>query len=256
MLVIRPEQMAVFERNATRRFEDEMVAHSKTFTPRLAEVIGEDQLRLAVRAAIRRAATYGFTLRGPIRLFIEVMFLWGSGFDSDPQYRSVGAALRADGDQMSRSQQIHGEVLHYLERVSGPGATNVHDALRALFEFAQQPTTVSLDELGRSLLAEMWRMFPAKAHYVGDAGLEELIRSGVDRSRQFGFTTPRQITLVVVLMFAFGHGCTDDPLYPWIARTLTDERIVSASARAERLETKARTWLEHVLARIGRRAGA
>lgn len=25
-------------------------------------------------------------------------------------------------------------------------------------------------------------------------------------------------------MFSFGHGCTDDPLYPWISRTLRDER--------------------------------
>ena len=55
--------------------------------------------------------------------------------------------------------------------------------------------------------------------------------------------------LVVVLMFAFGHGCTDDPLYPWISRTLKDERIVGPAARVERLEKKSITWLEHVLAR-------
>jgi hypothetical protein len=50
-------------------------------------------------------------------------------------------------------------------------------------------------------------------------------------------------------MFAFGHGCTHDPLYPWIARTLKDERIKDPAARAERLEKKAITWLDHVLAR-------
>ena len=55
--------------------------------------------------------------------------------------------------------------------------------------------------------------------------------------------------MVVVLMFAFGHGCTDDPLYPWISRTLKNERIVDPAARAGRLEKKAVTWLEHVLAR-------
>jgi hypothetical protein len=54
--------------------------------------------------------------------------------------------------------------------------------------------------------------------------------------------------MVVALMFAFGHGCTRDPLYPWISHTLADEKIVSPAARAERLEKKARTWLDHVIA--------
>ena len=46
----------------------------------------------------------------------------------------------------------------------------------------------------------------------------------------------------------FGHGCADDPLYPWIERTLNDQAIIDAPARAKRLEKKAITWLEHVLA--------
>ena len=53
---------------------------------------------------------------------------------------------------------------------------------------------------------------------------------------------------MVALMFAFGHGCANDPLYPWIANTLRDERIADSAARADRLERKALTWLNHVLA--------
>ena len=78
--------MLAFEQAALRRFEDEMVVHSKDFSPLLCEIIGEDQLRVAVRQAMARAAGYGFTYRGPIRLFIEMMFLCGSAFDTDPQY--------------------------------------------------------------------------------------------------------------------------------------------------------------------------
>ena len=54
--------------------------------------------------------------------------------------------------------------------------------------------------------------------------------------------------MVVALMFAFGHGCLSDPLYPWIARTLADGRSSSPEARAEHLEKKATTWLRHVVA--------
>lgn len=95
MLIIRKEQMKAFENDALRRFEDEMVVHSKEFTPRLCKVIGDEQLRVALRQTMERADTYGFTNRGPIRLYIELMFLYGNDFDTDPQYPSLGKVLNA-----------------------------------------------------------------------------------------------------------------------------------------------------------------
>lgn len=60
---------------------------------------------------------------------------------------------------------------------------------------------------------------------------------------------------MIVLMVAFGHGCTEDDLYPWIARTLQNEAITDAAHRTKRLETKALTWLDHVLANFDQGAG-
>ena len=99
------------------------------------------------------------------------------------------------------------------------------------------------------LLQEMSRAFPQKAADVGEPALVALIEHGRAAARRFGFTATRAEALIVVLMFAFGHGCVADPLYPWIAHTLADERIVDATARAERLEKKALTWLDQVLSR-------
>lgn len=42
-----------------------------------------------------------------------------------------------------------------------------------------------------------------------------------------------------------GQGCIEDPLYPWIARTLANDRLSSPSARANQLQRKALTWLRH-----------
>ncbi len=59
-LRIREKQMKVLEDAALRRFEDEMVEHSKKFTPKLCEVLGEEQLRAGVvvncRAMVLRIA--------------------------------------------------------------------------------------------------------------------------------------------------------------------------------------------------------
>lgn len=249
MLKIRKQQIEVFEQAALRNFENEMVAHSKEFSPRLCEVLGEEQLRVALRQAMDRAGTYGFTYRGPLRLYIELMFLCGSHFDTDPQYPAVGEALNASGDQMQRAEQIHEGVLDYLEKVSGPNNVNVRKALEALSVFARKPITFSSNDFVAEMLQEMTRSFPQKAAYIGEERLTALIHEGRAEARKYDFPPPRGEALVVVLMFAFGHGCTNDPLYPWIVRTLTDQRIVSSAGRAERLERKAVTWLDHVLAR-------
>jgi hypothetical protein len=247
-MIIRSEQMRIFEQRAWEQFEEEMMAHSKDFSPRLCEVIGDVQLRLAVHSAIARAVDYGFTNRGPIRLFVEMMFLCGSSFDTDPQYSPVGEALRSDGDQMLRAQQIHDLHNTYLENVSGVGAVNVHRALRALLTFVRAPLSVSADDLQAGMMREMQHIFPEKTAFVPAQGLSALIDEGTAEARHYRFEGVRPGVLLVVLKFAFGHGCTDDPLYPWIARTLKDQRIVSPEARAVRLEKKAVTWLKHVIA--------
>ena len=256
MLVIRDEQVKLFERIAEQQFEDELLAHSKRFTPRLSDVLGDEQLRGIVRSAIVRARRCGLVYRGPIRLFLEMMFLCGSAFDTDPQYPVVGDALRATGDQMGRAQRIHEWHNEYLDRVSGPRASNVHSALRDLLRFTREPLSISANDLEGGLLRAMHAIFPEKAKYVGDDALRALVGEGVAEAKHYAFEGPRPAVLLVVLRFAFGHGCTSDPLYPWISQTLNDDRIVSPGARVERIEKKAITWLEHVVARNERGATA
>jgi hypothetical protein len=252
--VIRSEQLRVFEQNATRQFEDEMMAHSHGFAPLLCEIIGDEQLRVAIRSAITRATTYGFTNRGPVRLFVELTFLWGSAFDTDPQYRAIQSELLDSKDQMQRAERIYEGFLEYLEKASGPGAANVHRALRNLLAFARASLTFS-EAFAGDMVREMRRLFPEKADYVGESGLRAIIEEAVDEACQYRFEADRHRALIVVLKFAFGHGATNDPLYPWIERTLKDERL-EPEGRATRLEKKALTWLEHVVERNARELGA
>jgi len=249
VLIIRDAQMMVFEDAARRAFEDEMVAHSHTFSPSLCRVIGDAQLRVALRQAMARAARYGFTYRGPLRLFIEMMFLCGSHFDTDPQYPMVGEVLRGSGGQMERAELLHQGTHDYQTQVAGPQNANVTNALRELSRLARAPFDLASDDFVPGMRREMFRVFPERAAYIGERGLMALLDEAREIAHTHQFVSTRAHVLVLILMFAFGHGCVDDPLYPWIARTLGDPRIVNPAARAARLERKALTWLDHVLAR-------
>jgi hypothetical protein len=250
MLTIRPQQMAAFEEAMLLRFEDEMVVHSKEFSPKLTEVIGDEQVRIAVRRCIRRAGEYGFTLRGPIRLYIEMMFLYGSGFDSDPQYPWAARILRSQEEQMQRAESIYEEILRYQENVSGTDGVNTTKALQRLANMARSDLQLTSDDFTVRMRHDMHLTFPEKARYVGEDALIVLIRDGTALAQKHRFPSPRGEMLLTTLMFAFGHGCTDDPLYPWISNTLADEKITDPDLRARRLEGKARTWLEHVIAKL------
>jgi hypothetical protein len=250
MLLIRKEQMEVFRSGALRLFEDEMIAHLAEFSPPLFKTVKEDQMRKVIRLGMNRADGYGFNLRGPVRLYLELMLLFGSFFDTDPQYPWAGEILtdRDTGPQMQRAEWLYERTRDYRQQVNGPKDAYTLSALRTIAVFARQPLQVSASDFVPLMLRETARVYPEKTAYVGDERLEMLIDEGTSTAKTHGFSTVRGAALTVVLMFAFGHGCFGDPLYPWIARTLNDERITDSEARARRLEKKALTWLDHVLA--------
>jgi hypothetical protein len=250
MLVIRSEQMDVFRVAALRTFEDKMVEHLAGFSPPLFRAAGEEQLRKAIGLGMERAEGYGFTFRGPVRLYLESMLLFGSHFDTDPQYPWAAEILTDldSGPQMQRAERLYERIMDYRAKVAGPEDAYTLSALRNIRAFASQPLAQYLEDFVPNMLREIAHIYPEKAAYVGNDGLLPLIRKGVAGARVQRFSTTRGMALVVVLMLAFGHGCGTDPLYPWIARTLRDEAITDPAARAKRLEKKALTWLEHVLA--------
>ena len=249
MLKVRAEQMQVFEAHALRAFEDEMVAHSKEFAPHLSAVLGDEQLRVAVQTAISKAGEYGFTLRGPIRLFVELTFLFGSGFHDDPQYPVIGEVLRSEAPEMTKANRLHEWHNEYLEKVAGPENVNVRRALEFVDNFARTTPAALERNLDDEILRGIVRAFPERAVSIGENALRALVAEGKEEAARHGFTTARSNALLIILKASFGHRCTNDPIYPWIRKTLDDPQIAGPDARADRLERKAVTWLGHVLAR-------
>src|SRR5262245_64449839 len=105
MFTIRVEQQEAFDRALFRGFEDDMVSHLRRFAPRLFELRGEPTFRALIRLGADRAGRYGFTNRGPVRLFVELMVILGCDFDTDPMLPWAARDLSESPsyDQMSRA---------------------------------------------------------------------------------------------------------------------------------------------------------
>jgi hypothetical protein len=250
MLIVRAAQMETLGHAMLREFENEMLAHLAGFSPPLYKAIKEDPLRETIRFGIARAGKSGITFRGPLRLYLELMLLFGSYFDTDPQY-PWAAEILGEGDpdsQMQRAEQLFARTRDYRTKVAGPRDEFTFRSLRRVSVLAGQELAVSSASFSDDLFREMQKVYPEKAAYVGKEAITKLIAGGVTTANRYGFSTVRATALPAVLMFAFGHGCFEDPLYPWIGRTVSDAAIADPEARAKRLEKKAVTWLNHVLA--------
>ena len=253
MLVVHTEQINKFKEAAVIHFEHEMLRHLSEFSPPLFKATGEMQMREAIKMGIAKANAYGFNFRGPVRLYLELMLLFGSHFDTDPQYPWAMAILnnQATDSQMDRAEQLYRKTMDYRRHVAGPDDAYTLTALKNIWLMAKGPIPVSADRLVPSLLSTARSIYPQKADYVGSQALETLAHKAIGGAQRQRFNSERGVALVLLLMLAFGHGCGNDPLYPWIANTLKDGAPADPQAKAIRLEKKSLTWLEHVLKNFG-----
>ncbi len=94
MLVIREEQMKVFQASMLKKFEDKMVIHLRSnFSKEIENTIAHN-LRVIVRAGIENAAKYDVTTEDDIRCYLEYMAIYGPDFDTNPKTSWAGDILR------------------------------------------------------------------------------------------------------------------------------------------------------------------
>lgn len=85
--------------------------------PQKYRAVGEDLLRQLVTEGVRRAGTYGIAMRKGQLLFIGLMFMFGGGFDTDPQLPDLAEALHAlDIDAQAKVEKLHHRALDYVEK--------------------------------------------------------------------------------------------------------------------------------------------
>ena len=249
MLVIRNDQIDTLEQFAVKDFENELVGHLKEFAPKHSEVIEESGVREVVKLGIKRAESYGFTNRGPIRFYVEMMFMFGSDFDTDFQIPWAEGVLKneAISDQTQRADILHDKMTEYLEPVYGPDDKYSLDALRRLSKAQPEDYNLTKQDFDRQIAAALRQIYPQKCDYLGDELLGGLIKRGRDLARSYSITSINGTALMPALILALGHGFAKDPLFPWISKTLEDDSIADPNERAERLQKRMKLYLDHAL---------
>ena len=218
-MIIREQQLEVLD---VLGLEGHLAEHLRRFARDHVESIGNESLRRFVRLGIQRAAEVGWTKRGPVEFFLEVMVMLGSDFHSDPQYPWAVASLKRRTDEMAGADRMHTEVMKYYDAVLGPGLCYEVEAIQRVLgsEYGRDRHLSGMSE--PEILPLLEWAFPQKYFFVGPVAIEALIKEAKQVCAQFG-VAPTGLALVTVTLFAFGHGCFNDPQYPWITTCMRME---------------------------------
>lgn len=251
MLKIRREQIEVFEQAAIRNFEDRMVNHLREFTPRHFRILQEEDIRRVIRFGMERAQNHDLTSERSVRLYVEMMFMLGSHFDTDPQVPWAAEILndKSIPDEVTRVDRLNDRAWDYVDhilldyrRVEGTTAdhTRLIKELRKLRQGRDEILSpAGISEFYRDVLARLRQIFPNKYEYVGELSLRRLIQRGITSARNHRITAERGVTMIIAMMFVLGAGFDSDPLAPWASVVLRDPNIADESERANRLYAEA-----------------
>jgi hypothetical protein len=256
MIRVHEKQLGEMERTlGLERFEDEMVVHLHSFAPRHAEVIGDDWVRRTIRLGIERARAYEVTNPGLLRFYVELMFMFGSMFDTDPLLPWAGAVLRDPTlpGEVARMERLHEAMLWYLDTVCGPERSFAIQALRNLQQVRLDDALATDLRVERKALEMFAHAYPERCAYLGEPPLQELFRRGAEVAARYDVATNRGIAVVTGLMFAVGHGFAEDPQCPWVQATLRDRSIGDPERRAARLQKRTEIYMGRALDYFDRR---
>lgn len=106
--------MAMFTQLAVDRFVGDMVDHFRDHLPAHFAAFGEDAVREAVRYGIGRARSYRIASQAGVRVFVQMMFVFGPAFDADPNLPWAARWLTGEGDEVVRVRRLIAAAREHL----------------------------------------------------------------------------------------------------------------------------------------------
>lgn len=243
MLNISSQQMGSLADVPRRSFASELVDHLRGFAPRLFELRGEDAVHRVTEAAIQRAIDAGFTLRGPVRLWVELVFCHGHRFDTDPALPWADSLRDTVAlHQNERARLLFEAMQAHQASTDGDDQAELVASLGLLAQ-ADWEAMLTSPRVQAQPAAALAQIFPQRCRGLDPARLQALLDEAEEVRQAHGLDHPGACFLLGGLFLGFGHGVVDDPLHPWVASTLTAPKV-DAAHRTEALARKAKAYVQ------------
>lgn len=247
MLRIRKEQMDTFRNAVFRRFEDDMVEHVKEFFPNHNRIAGEPIVRNVIQYGIERSQIYDFTTERNMCLYITVMFMLGSNFDTDFFFPWAPEILKdkSEADPSVNADKLADAALDFMKRIAGENNTDINRAFLTLRkEHTQIISETPTGNFAIHVKDLLQRLYHRKYTVLGDRTIDRLVNVGRKSAADYGITSGNGHILLIVLMFFLGSACDREPFLPWMKDILTDPAMEDQDKKVKRLYEESVNYME------------
>lgn len=224
MLTLRKAQMDIFEQHALARFEKTLREHTQAELPTRSQTIGEQGLTVAIHQTLTHANSLGFTTKGSIHCFFQMTLRHGSGFASDPQYFDAPTKLKEGADEMDRIDALLAYIQAYEYSVFGNDNQHQIAAINAIIKKLEEvkwlPVYSAEADNSDTIIDLGLACFPQRQRFTTLCELNKLFDLSHQFAKQLGLQETRVESIFTLLMFALGHHCLKDPLYPPLCKMM------------------------------------
>lgn len=224
-----------------------MLEHFKVFAKKRHELRGDEAFLTVINQGIENAKLLGFTKRGAVRLYLEMMFSYGWRFETDPQFSWLNDRLSKATDkcQIERQNIIYNNIFNYAIEVYG--VDNFH-AIRAINNISKELYGRNNDFLFNKDIYELLvRCWPEKLKYMSSKEIEGIEKKSVSHCQNYNISPSTGRTIFSIIMISFGHGVFDDSLYPWVYNTLRSTSPHDGDIRLNLLYNKSIVYMNATL---------
>lgn len=249
---ITNEQLKKLEPSVLDRYITELVTHCDEKFPYLKKTMGAENLEQVLRKGINKANEQGFTQRGPVKFYIDLLIVFGWSFETDPQYAWIIGALEKQQHltQLDSTSLLYDHTIKYLNNISGERSQYLFDAAIELDQLTLDAINLPRENYIQQVHAFLERVYPQKYHNTQSDNLTLLIKQGITKSyHEYNFVESNHVSLVVLLMFLLGHEFDYDPFYVWARSEKTNSYatdsldLTATHLKAEKLQSRAKIWL-------------
>ncbi|CQH07443.1 hypothetical protein [Yersinia mollaretii] len=120
MMAFSEGQLELLKTLSFKGYVSEVVSHCELMYPALVSLQGQERFSLHIEKAIALAKKTGFTQRGPVRFYIDMMILLGSNFEHDPQHQwAEFNKINSASSQLEKSISMYNILEQYIGAIYG-----------------------------------------------------------------------------------------------------------------------------------------
>ncbi|PHM49282.1 hypothetical protein [Xenorhabdus miraniensis] len=246
---LNEDQWNILKKHSFNAYIDELAAHCNESYHYLEIKLGKDGLRTALENAVEKAKSDGFDQRGAVQLYIDMFILFGTEFQTDPQYTWIKTILdnHSHLGQLEKTSLLYHKVTRYLNEVHGEQDEHLKTSMRKFQNINIERLNVQWNTYESNMDELLNSLYPQKYKYIKQDDIKKSIQFGVEKSNQYGIENANNSAFLTLTMFLLGYEFDQDIFLPHLNKKLFKQYYFDTDSLIIEMEKQVKDYLKTFL---------